>query len=67
MKGYANSGHEDCKGCLTEVNGKCTYLYENLKGGICPCTECLVKGMCHEMCDEFKYFQSSASLSLIDN
>ena len=48
---------EKCKGCITDHyetgTHHCYWDYYN-KDGTCPCSNCLVKMMCNEACDEFE-------------
>lgn len=41
-----------CKGCIANINDACSYLPIIYKGThkeyICPCSTCLIKGMCTE-------------------
>jgi hypothetical protein len=72
--------YEDCIGCyLGTRNDKnqedknvhtCDLHWVNDEGTICPCTICLIKGMCKKSCEEFKVFDGwslSAALKDIDN
>ncbi len=42
----------DCKGCLSYDldNDDCSMIEV---GGICPCSVCLIKGICTDPCIEF--------------
>ena len=48
---------EECRGCLTIVEYDCEYIFEKPDESKCPCSICIVKGMCEDMCDEFLHFQ----------
>ena len=47
------SEEEYCRGCVI-YNGECEIHNDK---GECPCTECLVKNMCHEECVAFKKYK----------
>jgi hypothetical protein len=40
--------YPNCNGCGTECE-----MIEFNKNRSCPCTQCLVKTMCHDMCEEW--------------
>ena len=46
-----------CYGCLTYKNEEgdyCDYTIHNSEEeGICPCTKCLIKGVCDTQCDDY--------------
>ena len=47
---------EDCKGCRSYFEGtpdKCSVIVP-IKFP-CPCSTCLVKGVCKQACDEFEF------------
>ena len=50
-----------CEGCRTYVNSKGNIPLCDLnpikEGAICPCTSCLIKGMCNTICDLFAIYQ----------
>ena len=52
---------DDCQGCDTYKNGACSYKYMD-KYGICPCAECLIKGVCHIACETFTNFQAQKEI-----
>ena len=55
-----------CKGCLVWTQGSlilselknkaCRGTYN--KDGYCPCSQCLIKGMCREECEDYMKFKS---------
>ena len=50
----------DCKGCssisiLTSCKGG---VLPHIKSGDCPCLNCLVKGMCNQICEDFKRYKN---------
>jgi len=60
--------HKECGGCKS-FNGECTagvephldsidYTRLNIKDHDCPCLNCLVKGICTELCDDFRKYQN---------
>lgn len=42
--------HKECEGCAHKSNGCLLWRYCPLKISECPCTNCIVKVMCKEMC-----------------
>ncbi len=56
-----------CKGCKTHDSGT-TLLEQGMSAPICmssphmdlnttcPCSVCLIKGVCNEICDEFSFY-----------
>jgi len=52
-----------CEGCLTcREGGNCEPLIKNLAAneyGRCPCTNCIVKGMCCNPCGEYNTFKQA--------
>ena len=50
-----------CKGChLIKEQDGCIYRYKGLEH-LCPCTECLVKPMCSDVCQERKFTTLTSS------
>ena len=47
-----------CEGCLTLTNANiiCTFAHDNAEGQ-CPCTVCIIKMMCTEVCYKFVLFR----------
>ena len=49
-----------CKGCGSKIHAytgaKCLFLdrNEDNEDGRCPCTRCIVKGMCKDSCQTFE-------------
>ena len=47
--------HTSCKGCASrDAEPGCAQIYRNT--GQCPCSQCLVKSMCHNECSQFEMF-----------
>lgn len=46
---------EDCKGCIVYERDLrfCSWFHKDL---ICPCSICLVKAMCEDMCEEITVY-----------
>jgi len=44
-----------CKGCF--VNDSCPLIGQNELVPVCPCTVCLVKGVCEISCDDYDKFE----------
>jgi hypothetical protein len=46
-----------CYGCLVYKNGEGDYCVHSVHNteleGLCPCTTCLIKGVCQKECDEY--------------
>jgi len=59
--------HEECRGCKgCDSKGLCvlkSYYIDDLGNKIkCPCSTCLIKGICIKICDEVKgYYCSGGS------
>ena len=47
---------DGCDGCNSYKSG-CWYSHHNTKENPCPCTECIVKVMCEEDCNDFISFR----------
>jgi len=58
--------NEHCEGCVsyliaenrisTAAYAFRTCGYNGVNNGQCPCTQCIVKVMCNDMCDPYKTF-----------
>lgn len=45
-----------CKGCYVYYWPVCCGVLPKYREKMCPCTECLVKGVCQKSCYEFKAY-----------
>lgn len=46
----------NCEGCYTRMtngNESCRYIVND---GSCPCSECIVKSMCNDSCEDFSEY-----------
>ncbi len=57
---------DECRGCYTIDHGSCRLGLAELSE-YCPCTICLVKGVCGEECGKMKYLQKTRGLSILIN
>jgi len=63
--------NEQCEGCVSYLTAENsirihtfstgiyafrTCGYNGVNNGQCPCTQCIVKVMCNDMCDDYKTF-----------
>jgi hypothetical protein len=44
-----------CKGC--SVSDQCPLIGQNEINQICPCTDCIIKVMCKNQCEEYNIFE----------
>ena len=44
-----------CKGCF--VNDSCPLIQQNELVPMCPCSNCLVKGVCEISCEDYDKFE----------
>ncbi len=60
--------HKDCHGCLTN-NGSThvsMYKYWKRNNTKCPCSICLIKGVCSDACEEYGKFWARLDVATYD-
>ena len=51
---------EHCNGCIAGC-----ILFDHYNNGDCPCSECVVKPMCDNRCNDFNVFIKSMTMILL--
>jgi hypothetical protein len=51
--------NDNCYGCITFIReSECSYSYINNENSKCPCSQCIVKVMCENMCTDFMSYRN---------
>lgn len=53
---------DQCKGCYMDMQFSVCPYRTNIKYEDCPCFECLVKGVCQDVCDLYKEWNDKCTL-----